>query len=125
MHSELTGTAESMNKVRARAGLPNVAYSTEALRNERRWELAFEGTRWSDIRRWGIAKEVLAKQLGANIWNRGVATTMKDQGTGSAARYEATKGFMPIPQSEIDLSSGILKQNAGWDASALFVSWNE
>jgi hypothetical protein len=32
---------------------------------------------------------------------------------------------MPIPQSEIDLSSGILKQNAGWDASALFVSWNE
>ncbi len=125
MHSELTGTAESMNKVRARAGLPNVVYSTQALRNERRWELAFEGTRWSDIRRWGIAKEVLAKQLGANIWNRGVATTMKDQGAGYAARYEATKGFMPIPQSEIDLSSGILKQNAGWDASALFVSWNE
>lgn len=125
MHSELTGTAEGMNKVRARAGLPNVVYSTQALRNERRWELAFEGTRWSDIRRWGIAKEVLAKQLGANIWNRGVATTMKDQGTGYAARYEATKGFMPIPQSEIDLSSGILKQNAGWDASALFVSWNE
>lgn len=125
MHSELTGTAEGINKVRARAGLPNVVYSTQALRNERRWELAFEGTRWSDIRRWGIAKEVLVKQLGANIWNRGVATTMKDQGTGYAARYEATKGFMPIPQSEIDLSSGILKQNAGWDASALFVSWNE
>jgi hypothetical protein len=125
MHSELTGTAESMNKVRARAGLPDVVYSTQALQNERRWELAFEGTRWSDIRRWGIAKEVLAKQLGANIWNRGVATTMKDQGAGYAARYEATKGFMPIPQSEIDLSNGVLKQNAGWDASALFVSWNE
>lgn len=125
MHSELKGTAESMNKVRARAGLAEVGYSVNALRNERRWELAFEGTRWSDIRRWGIAKEALSNQLGSDIWNRGVATTMKNQGAGYAARYDATKGFMPIPQSEIDLSNGVLKQNPGWDASAVFVSWNE
>ncbi|HZL11197.1 MAG TPA: RagB/SusD family nutrient uptake outer membrane protein [Prolixibacteraceae bacterium] len=125
MHSELTGTAESMNKVRARAGLPAVTYSETALRNERRWELAFEGTRWSDIRRWGIAKEALSAQLGSDIYNRGVATTMKDQGAGYSARYDATKGFMQIPQSEIDLSNGVLTQNAGWDQSALYVSWNE
>ena len=125
MHSELTGTADGLNRVRERAGLPDVSYSETALRNERRWELAFEGTRWSDIRRWGIAKEALADQLGSVIYNRGVATTMKDQGAGYAARYEATKGFMPIPQSEIDLSNGVLKQNAGWDASAVYVSWNE
>ncbi len=125
MHSELTQTADGMNRVRARAGLPAVSYSEQALRNERRWELAFEGTRWSDIRRWGIAVQALTKQLGAPIWNRGVPTTMKDQGAGYAARYEATKGFMPIPQSEIDLSDGVLKQNPGWDASAVFVSWNE
>lgn len=125
MHSELKGTAESMNKVRARAGLAEVGYSVNALRNERRWELAFEGTRWSDIRRWNIAKEALSNQLGSDIWNRGVATTMKNQGAGYAARYDATKGFMPIPQSEIDLSNGVLKQNPGWDASAVFVSWNE
>ena len=125
MHSELTGTADNLNKVRTRAGLPAVTYSAAALRNERRWELAFEGTRWSDIRRWGIAKETLSAQLGSDIWNRGIATTMKNQGAGYSARYDATKGFMPIPQSEIDLSNGVLKQNAGWDASALFVSWNE
>ena len=125
MHSELTGTADGLNRVRERAGLPAVSYSETALRNERRWELAFEGTRWSDIRRWGIAKEALTDQLGSNIYNRGVATTMKDQGAGYATRYEATKGFMPIPQSEIDLSNGVLKQNSGWDASAIFVSWNE
>lgn len=125
MHSELTGTNTQMNKVRQRVGLPGVAYSLEALQKERRWELAFEGVRWSDIRRWGIAKEALAKQLGTNIYNRGVATTMKNQGAGYAARYDATKGFMPIPGSEIDLSNGVLKQNAGWDASAVFVSWNE
>ena len=125
MHSELTQTADGMNRVRARVGLPEVGYSEQALRNERRWELAFEGTRWSDIRRWGIATEALQKQVGSTIWNRGVITTMKDQGAGYAARYEATKGFMPIPLTEIELSGGVLKQNPGWDASALFVSWNE
>lgn len=125
MHSELSGTADRMNQVRERAGLPAVGYSETAIRNERRWELAFEGTRWSDIRRWGIAKEALSTQLGSDIWNRGVATTMKDQGAGYSARFDATKGFMPIPQSEIDLSNGVLTQNAGWDASAVFVSWNE
>ena len=125
MHSEITKTADGMNQVRARAGLPAVTYSETALRNERRWELAFEGTRWADIRRWGIAEQALSNQLGSDIWNRGVATGMKNQGAGYAARYAATKGFMPIPQSEIDLSNGVLKQNAGWDASAVFVSWNE
>lgn len=125
MHSEITKTADGMNLVRARAGLPAVTYSETALRNERRWELAFEGTRWADIRRWGIAEQALSNQLGSDIWNRGVATVMKNQGAGYAARYAATKGFMPIPQSEIDLSNGVLKQNAGWDASAVFVSWNE
>ena len=125
MHSEITKTADGMNRVRARAGLPAVTYSETALRNERRWELAFEGTRWADIRRWGIAEQALSNQLGSAIWNRGVATVMKNQGAGYTARYAATKGFMPIPQSEIDLSNGVLKQNAGWDASAVFVSWNE
>ena len=125
MHSELTQTADGMNRVRARAKLPAVTYSETALRNERRWELAFEGTRWADIRRWGIAEQALSNQLGSDIWNRGVATVMKNQGAGYAARYAATKGFMPIPQTEIDLSNGVLKQNAGWDASAVFVSWNE
>ena len=125
MHSEITKTADGMNRVRARAGLPAVTYSETALRNERRWELAFEGTRWADIRRWGIAEQALSNQLGSDIWNRGVATVMKNQGAGYAARYAATKGFMPIPQSEIDLSNGVLIQNAGWDASAVFVSWNE
>jgi hypothetical protein len=127
MHSELSETAENMNKVRARAGLSPVSYSFEALQNERRWELAFEGLRWGDMRRWGdtYAINALTGQLGANIWNRAVATVMKDQGAGYAARYQATKGFMPMPSSEVDLSNGVLQQNAGWGTDAIFVSWNE
>nr|WP_321353579.1 RagB/SusD family nutrient uptake outer membrane protein [uncultured Draconibacterium sp.] len=125
MQSELSETAEAMNRVRARVGLDDVPFSETAIRNERRWELAFEGTRWSDIRRWGIASEALTEQLGSPIYNLGIATTMKDQGAGYEARYNTTRGFMAIPQSEIDLSNGVLQQNDGWDASAVFVSWNE
>jgi hypothetical protein len=49
---------------------------------------------------------------------------MKDQNTGYKARYEATWGFRPFPQSEISLSNGVLTQNAGWtDASAQYTNW--
>ena len=47
-----------------------------------------------------------------------------DQGVGYKARYEATWGFRPYPQTEISLSNGVLKQKDGWDAtSALYTSW--
>lgn len=38
MHSELTGTATYMNKVQARAGVPQTGYSWTNIKNERRWE---------------------------------------------------------------------------------------
>ena len=124
MHSEVTKTADGMNQVRARVGLPAVAYSDNALRNERRHELAFEGLRWGDIRRWGIADQVLGAMYGAPIYSDGIATTMKQQSSGgAAARYQATKGFFYIPQHEIDLSNGALKQNAGWGSDALYTSF--
>lgn len=126
MHSELTETATGLNRVRERAGLPAVGYSLAALQNERRWELAFEGLRWDDIRRWGIAKEALQKQLGGRIYNGGTATTMKDQGAGYAARYEATRGFYKIPQTQVDLAAGSIEQNAGWNGTEGFYSaWSE
>lgn len=49
---------------------------------------------------------------------------MKDQGAGYVARYEATYGFRPFPQSEISLSDGVLKQNAGWTgADSKYTNW--
>ena len=41
-----------------------------------------------------------------------------------AARLKQTQGYWPIPQTEIDLSNGVLTQNPGWDASAMFKDWN-
>lgn len=68
-----------MNKVRKRAGLPAIGYSLQALQNERRWELALEGTRWNDIRRWHIAAAALQKQIGTPIYIAGNPATNKAQ----------------------------------------------
>ena len=35
-----------------------------------------------------------------------------------ADRYNKTKGFYRIPKSQIDLSGGEYKQNAGWEDDA-------
>ena len=128
MHSELTETVEGINQVRARVGLAPVGgYSFEVLEKERRHELAFEAIRWTDMRRYGkeYAKAALATQLGGTIRNaNGAPQPMKDQGAGYVARYEATYGFRPFPQSEISLSDGVLKQNAGWTgADSKYTNW--
>lgn len=124
MHSELTGTADGMNRVRTRVGLPSVGYSLEALQKERRYELAFEGVRWLDIRRWGIAATQLERMTGAPIYNAGNGRSQKSQAGGWANRYQVTKGYWPIPQSEIDIANGAFTQNPGWDASSgVYVSW--
>ena len=128
MHSEITKTADGMNAVRARVNLPPVAYSDEALRKERRYELAFEGLRWGDIRRWHIAEEVLPSIYGVRIYVEGNFTTERPQGTVRTPvdeRYRATKGFWMIPQTQIDLSFGVLKQNPGWGPEAAYGEWRE
>lgn len=128
MHSELTETVDGINQVRARVNLPAIgSYSWEALEKERRHELAFEAIRWTDMRRYGkeYAKAALATQLGGTIRNAaGAEQPMKDQGPGYVARYEATYGFRPFPQSEISLSNGALTQNAGWTtADSKYAGW--
>ena len=125
MHSELTQTTDGINKVRQRAGLPVISsYSLDALKRERRFELAFEGLRWFDLMRWGDAPDALEKQVGQPIRNAGVLLAMSSFSTGFKARYEATGGFWPIPDSQIDLSEGVLKQNKGWiEADAMFEGW--
>ena len=133
MHSELTegkviyNGKSGMNAVRARAGLADKAYSVDAIRMERKHELAFEGIRWNDMRRYGKAYclAALKTQLNQPIRNAGGDwIVMKDQGAGYEARYNATWGFRPFPASEVSLSAGVLKQNEGWtDASAQYTNW--
>lgn len=125
MQSELKEDAEGLNRVRARVGLPPVAYSLEAIQNERRWELAFEGVRWNDIRRWHIAAAALGKQQNVDILiNDAVPAKNTPQNGGYAERYKATAGFFKIPESQVSLSE-YLKQNPGWDANAEYSGWKQ
>ena len=136
MHSELTDGKviaslgkSGMNAVRARVGLADKAYSVEALRMERKHELAFEGIRYNDMRRYGKAYAIAAlkTQLNQPIKNGNGSpwVVMKDQGVGYEARYNATWGFRPFPASEVSLSGGVLKQNEGWTdaATAQYTNW--
>lgn len=124
IQSELTENADGMNKVRERAGLPAVSYSLQALQNERRWELAFEGLRWNDIRRWHIAAAALDKQTGTKIYNKGIETTNSRSGYSYSARYNATAGFQKKPENQVSLSEGGIQQNPGWDdASSNYTQW--
>lgn len=117
MHSELTESDLNLNRVRARAELPEINYSLAALKRERRWELAFEGLRYFDLMRWQDAADALALQEGVAIKNKGIDTQMRAFGGGYRSRFEATGGFWPIPTSQIALSDGVLTQNKGWGES--------
>jgi len=56
-----------LNKIRKRAGMPDIALTGDALRdeyrNERRVELAFEEHRYHDARRWLIAPGTLGRKI--------------------------------------------------------------
>jgi hypothetical protein len=88
-----------MVRARARGGnnaiLPKVTTTNQvqlrdAIRKERRAELAMENDRFYDLVRWGIAKDVFLA-LGKN--------------------YQDKNRYLPIPQPEVDKSAGVLKQN--------------
>lgn len=126
MLSEMTGDAQFMNQVQRRAGVPETAYSLKELQNQRRWEFAFEGLRFNDMRRWsGIdggescyAAKALQAQAGKQMVVKGnVAnkTAMKHMTCSWAKRYADTNGFVAKPQSQINLMNGNLIQNPGWD----------
>jgi starch-binding outer membrane protein, SusD/RagB family len=96
------------DKVRTRAGLDPKPVSLEAIKMERRHELAFEGIRYFDLLRWH--DEETAFSVIKNIPVKNVAV---DDLYSSSYRPE-TNGFLPIPESQILLSEGVLEQNPGW-----------
>jgi len=101
---------QQVNDVRARPGvnmpaLPAGLSQTDMrarIRHERRVELALEGLRYFDLRRWGIAKQRLNGFV-QNPTQPTLTTIYKDN-------YE----FWPIPQQEIDINKPALVQNDGY-----------
>ncbi len=115
--------AQAVNVVRTRAKLPNIATDlsasqfAERLENERFVELAFEGHRFYDLRRWkkaGDAKyrTIKTMQITKNAdgtFNYNVQTDAQTRSYWDDKMY-----LFPIAQSEILKSGGALTQNPGW-----------
>lgn len=119
-----------LNKVRNRVGLGDVTSSgdelRQAIRLERRLELAFESNRLYDIRRWKDAngKTVMENLFGPNgsfvKYNTGENADMYEkanQGESSdkGIRFQAPRDLIwPIPVYEIEHSNYSITQNPGW-----------
>ncbi|CAN5917575.1 RagB/SusD family nutrient uptake outer membrane protein [soil metagenome] len=105
----------AINLVRTRAGMPALAAVTQAdVRYERRAELAFEGLRLFDIRRWKLAPTVMVIDAvtGADyIDANGAKKTLTQPASGR--KFFSRDYTFPIPQAEIDLNSNLKGQN-GW-----------
>ena len=115
MQSELTGTADGLNQVRARVGLTPVEYSIGNIRKERAIELAFEGVHFWDLMRYEkdgayAARAIAEAQNGAKVQNGGATATTSF----SESNFTQKKGLMQIPNTQITLSGKVLTQNPGW-----------
>jgi hypothetical protein len=93
-------------KVSQYTSFPSADYARNALHFERRMELAMEGSRWFDLVRWGIAKQVIESYS---------AFEGKYLPNNAGITFDATKNtYYPIPQAEMDRSNGALTQNSGY-----------
>ena len=99
---------------RAIPGAPAAASVSKAdILSERQLEFVGEGIRYWDLMRQGLA--TAASTIAANT----TVSFLNDGATPpSAAQLQSnittTRGFQQIPDDQITLSSGVLKQNAGW-----------
>jgi starch-binding outer membrane protein, SusD/RagB family len=130
----------TINVIRSRVNMPmltNVSVTTNGLnmlneiRRERTVELAFEGYRRDDLRRWKLAETVMPQALKGvkfvgteyqtRFPNLVIGTDIQVDANGfiiaepSSARQFAAKHYLdPFPLQQVQLSKGTLVQNPGW-----------
>lgn len=128
---------EAINKIRQRANMPDLPSGLsqkdlrKALRYERKAELCDEGLRWYDLRRWGIAKDVMNGYIylnrAGNGWKKSVILKFDDSANPIYNHNEAIKYFnyqevvfktgkdelWPIPEQELNVNKE-LTPNPGY-----------
>jgi hypothetical protein len=109
-----------LNLVRKRAGMPpDNALTMKGVKYERRVELALEGLRYFDIKRWKIGKQTLDGEFlgsrhgkysykkGEMVWDSGYIKVEE-------RHFHPNRNYLlPIPQSELDANPN-MKQNPGY-----------
>ena len=117
-----------VNLVRERAGLAklevlnpaitgNQTLQREAIRRESRIELATEGQRYFDVRRWMIAEGTPGKgKQGGDFYGMnmdGNVSTFNQRVIVQRRIFETKQYLQPIPFNEIEKSTNLV-QNPGW-----------
>lgn len=116
-----------VNLVRKRAGIPNLETINPAIagnkdlqrlaiQRESRIELATEGQRYFDVRRWMIAESPEGNQGGDffGMDMAGNATTFYKRTKFQTRWFERKLYLYPIPFAEMQKTNGMLVQNPGW-----------
>lgn len=125
-----------LNQIRTRVQLPEIEANVkgdnlkQAIRTERRLELALEYNRLYDIRRWESLKSPGHKVIADILGSKGSFVTRNtNAATADPWEYAATKEpqdkgisfdesrdlLFPIPLYEIEHSNGSITQNPGWN----------
>ena len=111
--------AQAINVVRTRAKQPDIAkgLSFDAFKkkyeNERFVELAFEGHRFFDLRRWKEAPEYLKTIRGMKITRQDDGTMKYEEQTIDTRTWNDKWYLFPLPQK--DVLNCNYKQNDGWN----------
>jgi len=107
---DIPGARDLVNEVRARVGMPSVedvegsvnqAEMIDIVRHERRVELALEGLRFMDLKRWGTIEEAFQRAAADPV------------GPYNPNYLGGRSEVFPIPQNEIDVNPN-LEQNPVW-----------
>jgi hypothetical protein len=88
---------------------PDVSYASQAVAMERRLELAMEGKRLFDLRRYGNSIEVINRYMALEALS---IPSFADEAASKS--YQSKHDLMPIPIGAIDASTGTLQQNYGY-----------
>ena len=111
----------AIDMVRRRAGLAGIEEGLSAsdfkakYENERFVELAFEGHRFFDVRRWKQGDKYFKTIYGMKITKNADGTFNETKTVVQNRQWDDSKmNLFPIPQSEILKSGNILVQNPGW-----------
>jgi len=122
-HPGYISALDAVNRVRTRATVPPVdarftgskdAFMGELMR-ERAVELAFEGLRWHDLRRWNVAGEQKYKEKTVIDFDRGPdgkPINLRERVVVTRV-YEAKHKWLPLPNNQVNLYPGF-GQNPGW-----------
>lgn len=128
-----SGANDAVRAIRERVGLPYTTKSGtdlwDAIRQERKVELAYEGTWYWDLRRWGVAHKKYPEGLsGYKLHGLKITLTGEDPDTKQPTySYEyvsvddKNRNFpeklyqFPLPSSELESNGDIKEQFKGWN----------